>query len=445
VLHRAWATVRSSGLASDSERTKQEIRQFEADWLNNLEKLRDTLKKGAFTFTGEKGVTPPKGKGKLGVRPIVVAPIANRIVRRALLEVLQGYGEEFGKSRRHWAGVAEVRAVMATPTSIGGIANRGVPHGLALIDKAVRAGNYFFVRSDIRNFFTRIPKKDVNAFVRAAVADRQFCDLFAQALETNLENEEELRERHLFKLFPDMETGVAQGSALSALAGNIALRKFDANMNGRGILCIRYIDDFILLGLSEVKVQAAYRSAKKLLNDMGMDVYELHDMKARAEGKVDDGNIHDGTDVLGYRISASSLQPCAAACRKFLEKVDKVVADARREMRAAANGTSTSHISRYYQSMVQLHKITWGWSQSFRHTTARHVFEQLDREIDKRIWALRGDAYGLVRAGDARTRRRVMGLHLLSDTLGCPLPEISAISEPAFGIAAPTARGLEMP
>jgi hypothetical protein len=30
-------------------------------------------------------------------------------------------------------------------------------------------------------------------------------------------------------LFPDPKIGVAQGSALSALAGNIALREFDAS------------------------------------------------------------------------------------------------------------------------------------------------------------------------------------------------------------------------
>ena len=131
-----------------------------------------------------------------------------------------------------------------------------------------------------------------------ALGNQQFADLFEQALATNLENQEELEERQLFKLFPDPEIGVAQGSALSALAGNIVLREFDARMNDRGIVCVRYIDDFIILGPSEAKVQAAYRSAQKMLNAMGMDVYDLSDTKARNYGKVDDGNIHNGTDVL---------------------------------------------------------------------------------------------------------------------------------------------------
>ena len=149
VLHRAWAQVRSSGLASDSESTKRQVLQFDANWLNGLEKIRHQLKEETFAFVGERGITPPKGKGKTSVRPIVIAPIANRIVRRAILEVLQGYGDEALSSRQRWGGVPAIREIMATPTSIGGIPERGVPHGLAIITKAVGAGNHWFVRSTI--------------------------------------------------------------------------------------------------------------------------------------------------------------------------------------------------------------------------------------------------------------------------------------------------------
>jgi hypothetical protein len=107
-----------------------------------------------------------------------------------------------------------------------------------------------------------------------------------------------------------------------------------------------------------------------------------------------------------------------------LEKLDKVVTDGKREMKAAANGASSSHNSRCHQSMVQLHKIIWGWSQSFRHTTAKQIFETLDKDIDKRIAALNTEANSLMPTGDAAARRRVMGLHLLADTQEHSLPNI---------------------
>ena len=424
VLHRAWAKVRASGLRSGSDNTKRLTVQFDDNWLNNLERIAWQLRSHRFTFAGEKGITPPKGKNRPGVRPLVLAPIANRIVRRAMLEVLQGYGGLEDTSRRRWDGVPAIRSIMKTPTSIGGIVGQGVPEGLALVDQAIREGNHWFIRSDIKDFFTHIPKADVNAFVRKAVAGGEFADLFEQALSTNLENQEELEERNLFKLFPDPEIGVAQGSALSALAGNIALRDFDAKMNGRSIVCIRYIDDFILLGPSEAKVASAYRSAREVLKTMRMDVYEVGDSKARHAGKVDHGNIHDGTDFLGYRVSGRSREPCKAARTKFLAKLNKVVEDAKREMKAACKGSSTSHRYRYHQSMVELHKIVWGWSQAFRHTTAKHVFQQLDKEIDHRISRLQTEARQLTPTRDAGTHRRVMGIHLLAETEEQSLPDV---------------------
>jgi RNA-directed DNA polymerase len=429
VLHRAWTAVRSSGLASPSAETNHSIRKFDESWVSNLERLSSKLREGAFSFDGEKGVPIPKGKGKSGFRPLVLAPIENRIVRRAILEVLQGYGEDTAPARHRWSGIPSIVQIMETRTSVGGIRERGVPYGLALIDQAIRDGHHWFIKSDIKDFFTRIPVSDVNAFVRKSVPDKQFADLFEAALSTNLTNRQELEERQHFLLFPDGETGVAQGSALSALAGNIALRHFDEQMNGREIVCVRYIDDFILLGKSQAKVCAAFSSAQKLLARMEMDVYAPSDAKALKDGKVGAGNIHDGANVLGYRISAGSRQPCDAAQRTLLLKLDKVVADAKKEMKLAAAGTaSPSHLHRYHQSMVMLHKIAWGWSQSFRHTTARHVFEALDDQIDRRIAELRNHAFALTKGSASAVRRRVAGMHLLADTKFHPLPAVQELS-----------------
>lgn len=421
VLRRAWAKVRESGLSSDSTQTRQDTRHFEKDWPRNLDRLSNQLRNGKFNFSGEKGITPSKGQGKVGVRPIVLAPIANRIVRRAVLEVLQGYGSDDDPPRRRWLGIPQVREVLATRTSIGGIPERGVPHGLALVDQAVAQGRVWFVRSDIQNFFTKIPKSEVSAFIRNAVNDDAFAAFFEAALATNLENRDELEERNHFKYFPNPEIGVAQGSALSALAGNIALRKFDDQMNDRGITCIRYIDDFILLGSSQEKVLAAYNSARAHLNRLQMDVYDLADEESVAAGKVDMGDIFDGTDFLGYRISGRSLQPSAKSRQKLLDKIDDIVTKAKVEMRIASKGVPIAQSLRYHQAAVSVHETLWGWSQSFKYTTAKHVFESLDTEIEKRIRALRQAAQEIGGGQDHQTRRRISGIHLLMDTPLAPL------------------------
>ncbi|MCK1434152.1 reverse transcriptase domain-containing protein [Bradyrhizobium sp. 15] len=397
------------------------IRHYDDTWLSNLEQIGKRLRSGTFRFDGEQGITIPKGKGK-GLRPVVMAPISNRIVRRAILEVLQGYGSD--NSRKSWQGVRAVRQIMETRTSVGGIKDRGVPHGLSLVDEAVRSGKTWFVRSDIKNFFTRIPLLQVNKFIVAAVADREFAHIFQSALATNLTNRAELEERKHFKLFPDEDVGVAQGSALSALAANIALRSFDERMNDRGIVCVRYIDDFIMLGASRAKVGAAYTAAREHLAGLGMDVYDHADHPARRAGKFDEGNIYDGTDVLGYRVSGSSRQPSAAAMQAFRKKCDVIVEQAKKQMRLAASGQAPSNGQGYHQAMVMLHKTVRGWSQAFRHTTANQVFQSLDREIDRRIEDLRAFALTLTQGATPQSRRRVMGIQLLGETPSHPLPVV---------------------
>lgn len=426
VLHRAWAAVKASGLASASEATVRAIVKFDENSIANIERLYRRLHNESFSFDGERGVTVPKKKGAGGFRPLVVAPIENRIARRAILEVLQGFGDENAPARRRWGGVAAVREVMSTRTSVGGIPERGVPYGLALIVDAVREDKPWFVRSDIKSFFTRIPLADVNKFISDAVPDRKFVQLFSAGLSTNLANQAELEERRAHLLFPDAQVGVAQGSALSALAGNIALREFDRVMNDRDVVCVRYIDDFILLAPSRAKALAAYRSARKLLADMGMDVYETTDAAALADGKVDAGNIFDGTDVLGYRVSGRSLQPSAKAEASLLAKLDKIVQDAEGAMRSAVAGVGGPHSHLYHQSMVLLHKTLWGWSQSFRHTTAQQAFAALDARVSRRIDRLQAFSERLTAGAAPPVRRRIMGIHNLADTAVHALPPIAA-------------------
>lgn len=426
VLHRSWAAVKQSGLTSPSETTVSAIKRYDETWLSNLEQIGKRLRSNTFRFDGEEGITIPKGKGK-GLRPVVMAPIANRIVRRAILEVLQGYGAE--SSRKTWQGVPAVRQIMETRTSVGGIRDRGVPHGLSLIDEAVHSGKTWFVRSDIKDFFTRIPLLEVNAFVAEAVADQEFADIFKSALSTNLTNKAQLEERKHFKLFPNEDVGVAQGSALSALAANIALRSFDERMNGRGIVCVRYIDDFIMLGASRAKVGAAYAAAREHLALMGMDVYDRTDGAARRAGKFDEGNIYNGTDVLGYRVSGASRQPSAAAMQAFRKKCDVIIEQAKKQMSLAASGKSPSNGQGYHQAMVMIHKTVRGWSQAFRHTTATQVFESLDKDVDRRIEELRAFALDLTQGATAQARRRVMGIQLLGETPSHPLPVMGVPSQ----------------
>ena len=165
-----------------------------------------------------------------------MASVHNRIVERAWLDCLQ--------SRCDF-----VKKVINHSTSVGGVPNRSVPHGLKLIKDAFADGKCHYLRSDISGFFDNIPRTYVLDRIAHETDDQRFLTTLEAATTVVLANERALGEDR--SVFPTDVTGVAQGSPLSPLFGNILLYNFDIEFNNRGIVCVRFIDDFVLLANSE--------------------------------------------------------------------------------------------------------------------------------------------------------------------------------------------------
>ncbi|MGI4881487.1 MAG: hypothetical protein ACRYG4_28835 [Janthinobacterium lividum] len=171
VLVGAWHAIRRNAETSRQEATKRRAREFGEDLVVNLRKLQKRLETG-YVFAKAHGATPPKGGGKAGKRPIVVAPLEDRIVQRAILDVLQDATELTG-----------VQAVLACPTSIGGIRGRGVDTALQLFQERVEAGDRYCAGSDIAAFFTQIPRGDVIDFLNNEGVEAAFVQLVDNAFD----------------------------------------------------------------------------------------------------------------------------------------------------------------------------------------------------------------------------------------------------------------------
>ncbi len=418
VLHHAWSKVRASGTSSASDQTQKEIREFEEQSVRNLERIAAELRRGHFQFENERGIAPLKGHGKSGRRPMVIAPIANRVVRRSILDVLQGFEDRSGKLH----GIPEIEKIISTPTSIGGNPKRGVPNGISLISAAVDSKSHYFARSDISNFFTRIPTAQVVEFVGRAVDNDAFMKLFESALQTNLCNQDELEERNLYKLFPDPEIGMAQGSALSALAGNIILREFDIRFNQRNMRCVRYIDDFIILGPNQRHVLKAFEVAQDFLRQLGMSAYTLEGEHYGKSGKAHSGSIWDGTDVLGYHVRGRKLTPSEKAQKALLQKIRDASDASTQEIKKARSGKKADYGALYYQTMAKISRICWGWSQAFKHANDINSLKTLDMRISEILDGYEASINRIIGSAPSIERRKVMGLHSLQSTCGVPLP-----------------------
>jgi hypothetical protein len=357
-----------------------------------LRRLQEQLRRETFRFQPQIGV-PKKRSGKSS-RPIVIAPVENRIIQRAILDCL----------KEHCTGVKEILNI---PTSVGGI--EGVDKAIALVNNAMTAGAKWCVRSDIPGFFTKIPKAQISDFIADHTSDAKFAELFRQAIEVELGNEESLGPEA--ELFPTADIGVAQGSSLSPLVGNILLRGFDRQMNGRDVTCIRYIDDFVLLAPSKKAAKKAFSSAKAALAELGLEAYD----PITRPDKAYMGECSAGFDFLGCRIVPGLVRPADSARNSLLEKVRRILSDGRRSITSGVAGSARVPQG-CAQTLVAVDRVVKGWGDAFSFCSCWQSLEHLDQEIDREIQAFMTHAIKRVHGQSPVVRRRLLAVHPFIDT-----------------------------
>lgn len=400
-LMHAWHHVEKRIAASKDKDTQAALARFRENPTREIASISRRLRDGSFVFEAQRGYPKPR-KGK-PPRPIVVAPIVNRIVQRAILDICQSDNSRVRRA------LGNLSSVIDCETSVGGLPGRGVPDAIERIRAAIHAGAKWYIRSDLINFFTTIPKPKIEEFFRKNVPDSAFVDLFMKALTTELSNKADILEA--IDLFPLGDDGVPQGSALSALCANIVLADFDHELNGRNVTTIRYVDDFVILAPSKRAADKAWANALNLLAASGL---KAHD-PATAKGKAARGEVAIGFDFLSFHIDEKAAAPSSEAREKFVYGIRTVIREAKREIQKAGVEPRRAQ-PMFIQTLALLDKKTRGWGDSFQSTTQRIVFAQLDQKLERQINEFISWFGRQSKASNRKSRMRKMGMALLSDT-----------------------------
>ena len=360
-LRSAWLRVREAARRS-SPTTRAEATRFELHADRHLARIAAQLREGRFVFARARGVACERpGKAP---RPIVIAPIESRIVQRALLDVLRAVPG---------LGAADLEA----PTSFGGVPERGTARAVAAAIDAVKGGHRSYLRSDIASFFRMIPRRRALDLLLMHVPDPGFARLLDEATRTELENLAELGAAA--SIFPEDDSGVPQGCALSTLLGNALLRGFDAQMNARGIVCLRYVDDFLLLGRDTSHVKKAFASAQRALGEMGFEAYDpvIH------PGKAASGSTERGFEFLGCEIKGGRAAPSRAKREELFGRVDALLR--RSERFFERPGPQLGSRLGLAPTLHTLDRLLEGFRASYRFCQADEVFAALGRAVDGRV------------------------------------------------------------
>jgi ribonuclease HI len=302
------------------------------------------------------------------------------------------------------------------------VPGRSVPHGLKIIRDSFNAGKRYFVRSDISGFFDHIPRLDVIARISKNVDDQRFIDILTEATTVVLGNEEKLGEDR--GVFPTNEEGVAQGSPLSPLFGNILLHEFDLEFNRKGITCVRFIDDFVLLAETESKARKAFKSAESALKNLGLNCHNPFTGKTNPD-KASCGHIDIGFVFLGYDIRPGLFQPSKQARLNLLKTIDGHLSFGRATIAEVKEANySFEGRQRYSQTLVLIDKVVRGWGDAFAYSNGRNTLEDLDLNISKRLDGFRDWFAQQIKGQDWKTKRRLGGVGLVSDVRSKNLDEV---------------------
>ena len=287
-LKAAWGRIPRT---APTPRPKKRVRRLPTSTRPlNIRRIQAKLRRGEFQFDPQQGVLKQKAGGN-GKRGIVMASVQNRIVERALLDSLQ-------------AKSPFIQQVLEVPTSVGGVPHRSVPHGLRVIEEAFKEASS---GSPAPILLASLTVSRATPFSRRSPSTsmmRRFL-IFSLAPRPSFSLERALGDDR--RCFPTDKDGVAQGSPLSPLFGNILLHDFDRRLNGPGIVTPRFIDDFAIFGHSESAVAKAFATARACLDELGLKCHDPFADGDRTKSAHENASI--GFDFLGYRIEPGLFQP----------------------------------------------------------------------------------------------------------------------------------------
>lgn len=265
----AWDQVRDSAL--EDGRPDFEVERFEADAARLISELAAELREGTWRPSPVRRVEIPKPSG--GVRRLGVPVLADRIVERALLAVLD----------------PELDPLLL-PWSFAYRRGLGPRDAVAALTEARDTGATWVARADIKDCFERIPQWEVLRRLREVVDDQRVIHLVGMLLDRRVRGGRTNPD--------DRGRGLHQGSVLSPLLSNLYLDVFDRAMLEEGWRVIRYGDDFAIPVTSRSEGEQALRAASTRLEDLRLELNT---------GKCHVASFEDGVRFLGETLTASTL------------------------------------------------------------------------------------------------------------------------------------------
>ena len=209
-------------------------------WLKeHNHELIDRIKRGKYTPSPVKRVEIPKPDG--GVRKLGIPTVTDRIIQQAMTQQLTPIFEP-----------------LFSDNSFGYRPGKSAKDAIVRIEEYAKQGYTRAVVLDLSKYFDTLNHTILLNFLRQQVKDERVIQMVKRYLKSGvMEN----------GVVVSTEKGSPQGGNISPLLANIYLNEFDWEFSRRGVPCIRYADDIVLLAKSERASERLLETSTKYLEE----------------------------------------------------------------------------------------------------------------------------------------------------------------------------------
>jgi len=257
------------------------LKRWGRNWRANLERLRAQVRTNTYRPTRPRRVRVLKRDGEY--RELSILTVTDRVLQRALLNVLEGVFEN-----------------LFLNCSFGYRPRRSVADAVTSVVRSRERGRSWVLHADIDDCFDSLDHALIGELIAPAAPDaivRRLIHAWLQAGRPKKRREavHEGARSSMSNGARARNVGVPQGAVISPLLCNVVLHELDMHLTRAGWALVRYADDFVVLTSTEAEAHVARADVELALSHLRL---RLNAAKTRVVS-FEQGFRFLGVDFLG--------------------------------------------------------------------------------------------------------------------------------------------------